>query len=349
MDLSKLNLKPMNILKIIGGVVLALIVLTIISQIFRPSLGDLLPSRRSAMTGSGGAVSYGYDAGMPAGKMVSESAYSTAGAPLDLSMRNIAPMPPATPGASGDRAEEFEVKQYTVSFETRNKSETCGTIAAWKAKTYVIFEAANESDHTCNYTFKVEKGRVEEVLAQLKALNPKDLSEDIQSIKRQVDDFTSETEILTKKKASIEKTLDDAVKAYDEITTLATRTQDAASLARIIESKLQIIERLTQERINVNEQLHRLARSKADQLDRLEYTHFNVNVYENKFVDGEQLKDSWKAAIREFIQNLNGVVQDLTVGLIALFFFAVQWIIYFFIVLVIAKYVWKFAKAIWKS
>jgi len=298
--------------------------------------------------GSSEIASYGYDAAAPSGKMLTDS-YQTAGMPA-LSTRNvIAPVPPATGGGAGNRAEEFEVKQYYATIETRAKAETCSTIASWKAKSYVIFESANESDRSCDYTFKVEKAHAEEVLAQVKALNPKDLSQNVQSIKRQVDDFTSEVDILMKKQASIEKTLDDAVRAYDEITALATRTQDAGSLARIIESKIQIIERLTQERINVNEQLDRLARAKAEQLDRLEYTYFQLSVYENKFVDGENLKDSWKAAVREFVQDLNRIAQDLTVGLVALFFFAIQWLIYFFIVLVIVKYVWKFAKAIWKS
>lgn len=350
MDLSKLNVKPASVLKIAGVVVLALILLAIVSRVVGPTM-SFLPGRSAGVRGSMGLsemASYGYDAAAPSGKMVPDS-YQTAGMPT-LSTRNvIAPMPPATGGGVGNRAEEFEVKQYYGTIETRTKTETCSTIASWKAKPYVIFESANESDRSCDYTFKVEKTRVEEVLAQVKALNPKDLSENIQSIKRQVDDFTSEVDILTKKQASIEKTLDDAVRAYDEITALATRTQDAASLARIIESKIQIIERLTQERINVNEQLDRLARAKADQLDRMEYTYFQLSVYENKFVDGENLKDSWKAAVREFVQDVNRIAQDLTVGLVALFFFAIQWLIYFFIVLVIVKYVWKFTKAIWKS
>ena len=74
-----------------------------------------------------------------------------------------------------------------------------------------------------------------------------------------------------------------------------------------------------------------------------------LSVYEDKFVEGENLKDSWKAAVREVVQDVNRIAQDLTVGLVALFFFAIQWLIYFFIVLVIVKYVWKFTKAIWKS
>ncbi len=143
--------------------------------------------------------------------------------------------------------------------------------------------------------------------------------------------------------------MDGAIKAYDEITALATRTQDAESLAKIIDSKIQILERLTQERININEQLDRLSRAKAEQLDRLDYTYFTINVYENTYFNGQGLKDSWKEAVREFVQNLNQIAQGLTIGFVTLILFAVQYILCFFILLVMAKYVWQFAKYIWKK
>ncbi len=346
MDLSKLDLKPMNVLKLSGLALIVLVFLAFLFRLLSPSIPSFLNRSEEAVS-SVGMASYGYDVDMRSGKMAPD-AY-TAGMP-QLSVRNVtSPVPPMSGGVAGNQAEAFETKEYNGTIETRDLNATCGTIAGLKARTYVIFEQANQSDHNCAYTFKVERARLEEILAIVKGLEPKDLSENTQTIKRTIDDFTSEVEILEKKKATIEKTLDDATRAYEEITTLATRSQDVASLARIIESKLQIIERLTQERINVNEQLDRLTRGKAEQLDRLEYTYFNLSVYENRFVDGESLKDSWKGAVREFVQDLNRVAQDLTVGLVALFFFAIQWIIYFFIVLIIAKYVWKFAKAIWKS
>lgn len=114
-----------------------------------------------------------------------------------------------------------------------------------------------------------------------------------------------------------------------------------------IGSKIGIIERLTQERININERLDRLARAKADQLDGLDYTRFNINVYENKFVDGEQLKDSWKQALRDFVANLNQVLQDVTVNLVLLVLLLAQWLLYALIVLFVAKYGWKIGKNIW--
>jgi hypothetical protein len=154
-------------------------------------------------------------------------------------------------------------------------------------------------------------------------------------------------EVLQKKRASIDATLASALNAYDEVTRLATNSQNADALAKIIDSRIGIIERLTQERININEQLDRLARAKADQLDRLDYTYFSVSVQENKYIDGESLKDSWKQTLRDFVTQVNKVIQDVTVNLILLLFFIVQWALYAAIVLVVVKYGWKFGKHIW--
>ncbi len=348
MDFSKLPHKPTDILKLVG---LLLIVLVVLSFLFRLFGGNRLTPNflsGSESAGSPGATSYAYDMAQTSGKMLGDG-YAT-GMP-QLSTRNIAPPTTPTPGGgtTGNQAEDFEVKDYSGSIETRDLPGTCGAIAGLKAKTYVIFEQATQSDRDCNYTFKVERSHLAEIRAFVEGLDPRDLSENTQTIKRTVDDFTSEIEILQAKRTTIEKTLSDATSAYDELTTLATRSGDVSTLAKIIDSKLTIIERLTQERINVNEQLDRLSRSKADQLDRVDYVYFRLNVYENKFVDGQALKDSWKESVRGFINDVNRVFQDLTVGLLGAAFIALQWVIYFFLALVIVKYLWKFAKAIWKS
>lgn len=259
------------------------------------------------------------------------------------------PIVPGTPSPTGNDAESYESTSYSGSIETQDLEKTCGAIMAFKPLSYVIFEQANRSDQDCSYVFKVERAHVDEILGKIQALNPRELNQNTQTIKRIIDDYTSETEILQKKKASIESTLETAIKAYDEITALAIQTKDAETLSNLIESKLRVLERLTQERINVNEQLDRLAKAKGDQLDRMNYTYFSIRAYENKYLDGKTLKDSWKESVREFVNDLNQILQDVTIGLVAAFFFAAQYLLYFFIGLVIVKYVWRWAKQIWKS
>lgn len=345
---------PVLVLKLIGIGVAAILLLSFAFQLIGSSFSAITGQVRGTIgmvaPGYGGGVAYDmvvssdyYDSGYgtKAGYAVSEQSVP------QLSARNSMPYPMPPQGTTGNNAEEFEVAQYNATIETRNLDKTCGSIQELKARKDVIFENANTYERGCNFIFKVEKKSVEDVLAVIQQLNPKDLAENIYTIKAQIDDFTSEVDVLTKKRASIDQTLTSALAAYDEITRLATNTQNADALAKIIDSKIGIIERLTQERIQINEQLDRLARAEADQLDGLDYTRFNINVYENKFVDGERLKDSWKNAVRATIEEVNVILQEATFGLLALLFLIAQWLLYAAIALVIAKYAWKFGKYIW--
>ncbi|MFA4872342.1 MAG: hypothetical protein WC659_00195 [Patescibacteria group bacterium] len=340
------NFTRSNILKITGIAFVAIVLIALLIRLIGSSVGTLVnKSRVSTMQAPlTGSVSYGLG-----GKYTEDAAYGVAGGAPELSVRNIAPIPPDSGGTTGSDAEAYEVTDYRGTIETRSKDETCRTLFDLKAKEYVIFENANTYDRGCNFTFKVARDHVEEIVAAVKALKPKELVENTHTIKKQVEDFTSEIDILQRKQAVIEDTLNKAMAAYDEITALATQTRDAESLARIINSKIQTIERLTQERLNVSTQLDRLARAKAEQLDKLEYTYFYLTVVENKFVDAKNLKDSWKAAIKAFVRDVNTVAQDVSVNLVTLLLKVLQYLLYAFIILIIAKYAWNLAKRIWKG
>ncbi|MFA5109566.1 MAG: hypothetical protein WC458_03410 [Patescibacteria group bacterium] len=340
------DLKPANILKITGLALVAIIVIVLAFRLIGSSFNSL--SRKVSLNNSASQGAPAFDSEVSYLKS-EEMAYGVSGGAAGLSVRNVVSTTIPSPGkaTTGDDAEALEVTEYNASIETRQLTDTCAKITAWKSRADVIFENANEYEHGCNYTFKVKRDSVGEILAALENLNPKELNANTYTIKNLVDDYTSEVEILKKKQSSIEETLTDAVNAYNGITKLATRIQDVESLAKIIDSKIGVIERLTQERINVNAQLDRLERSQAEQLDRLDYTYFNIRITENKLIDGQNLKDSWKTALKSFVRDINVFIQDITVNLVALLFLALQYIIYFFILLIIAKYGWQLAKHIW--
>jgi hypothetical protein len=333
---KQLNPKQQKWLKISGLVVIGIVVLSVLSNMGAPYGPTVY---RGGVGMSEPRASYDYAVGENA---------SFAGKGVALSTRNVMPVPPSYGGTTGSDAESFEVSDYYASIETGNLARTCDAITALKSKDYVIFENSSAYDRGCNHVFKVKKANVPEVLTVIKGLDPKELTENTHTIKNQVDDFTSETEILQKKLKAIDDTLAGAMRAYDEITAIATRANDAGSLAKIIDSKVQIIERLTQERINISMQLDRYARAKAQELDKLEYTYFSVNVWENRYVDGDNIKDSWKEAVRQFFFDLNRIIQDLTLGIIGFILVIAQILIYAFIVVFVAKYAWRGIKNVWK-
>jgi len=338
------NLKTGQILKIAGLAVLAIVVVTIAFRLIGSSVSSLLGQRESLNISLQGTPAY------DSGEMVK---YESDGGAVGLSSRNVAAeesmMPPSPGTATGATSEEYEITEYGATIETRQLDATCAAITGLKGREYVIFENANEFDHGCSYYFKVKRANVEEILAIVKGMDPRDFSENTYTIKGLVDDYTSEIEILQNKLAAIDETLAKAVSAYDDVTKLATRVQDVESLAKIIDSKINVIERLTQERISINYSLERIERAKADQLDRLEYTYFSVNIYETKFIDGERLLDEWKESIKAFVRDVNQVAQDVTINLVSLLLRVLQFALYVLILLIVAKYGWKLVKYIWKK
>jgi hypothetical protein len=338
---KKFEFTPTNMLKSAGLLVIAVVVLAVIVRL----LGSIV--------GFGGFMNGGVvmpNVYVSKGGTVGESAAYDSGAKIPaLSIRNVSSTIVPSGTSVGGGAEDFEATEYTATIETRNKTNTCAEVMKLKKLDYVIFDSATEYDKGCEYLFKVENNKVAEVLTVVKSLDPKELSENTYTIKKQLDDFTSETDILKNRLDTISTTLKDAVDAYDKITALATHTQDADSLAKIISSKLEIVERLTQERINITAELERLERAKAEQLDKLKYATFRVNVYENRYVDTDSLKDSWKSAIKKFINEVSLIAQGVTVNLLSFILSILQVILYVLIMVVAARYVWHVVKYIWKK
>ncbi|MEA3249559.1 MAG: hypothetical protein U9Q03_04350 [Patescibacteria group bacterium] len=341
--IPKLDISVTKVLKIAGIVVVGVVVLTLALRLlgssFQYAFRGVSPSKVVPMTSS---------LGLGMEEMAMDSSMG-----IGLSMRNVAPssvpVPPPDGGHQpGDDAEDFEVKEYSSTIETRHLDDTCKTVADLKIKDYIIFERSNEHETGCNYTFKVAHDNANEILAVIESLDPRDLSETSYSIKRQLEDFTSEADILKAKLAAIDETVAIAIAAYDDITILATKTQDVENLARIIDSKIRIIERLTQERININSRLERIERAKALQVDRMEYTYFRVSIYESKFIDGQVIKDSWKATLQAFVRDINDVAQDISLNLILLMIKVLLYALYILIILVVVKYGWKIGKYVWK-
>jgi len=333
MDLQKMfkNFNMKMGLKIVGGLVLGLLILGLLV-----SLGGF--AFRTAFNISPSYSGYGSDYSM------SKEMF----APMELSTRNIVSdwdggyIP-------GNDAEDFEVTEYSARIKTGNLDKVCGEIKDLKVKSYVIFESSNKNDNNCSYRFKVKKENEDEILQVVQDLKPEDLNINTESIKRQISDFTTEEEILTKKLAQIEEILQEAQEAYDEVAELATKSRDAVALASTISSKLTLIEKLTTERLNTKNNLDRLSQAKAIQLDKLEYTSFTVNISKNLIIDFKAIGDSWERELKNFVNEFNDMLQGISVKLLSFGIRLMQVAIYLIVALFIAKYGWRFVKFVWKK
>ena len=325
-----------SIAKVIGVVLGGTLVLAIAIALFGFSIRTVFQGTRSTISSFGGVSS--------GSKMYAQSMESGNYAFDDMAM----PVP--DPGySSGTDAENFEVKSYDATIKSNKIDDTCQKILDLKTSNEVIFEYSNLNEENCSFRFKVLKEAEEKTLKTIQDLKPESLNTSVESIKQTVDFYEKQQDILKQQLDSIDETLDKAQTAYNEITVLATKKQDVESLALIISNKLTLIDKLTSQRLSIKQQMDQNSKSKAEQLDRLQYSFFNVNVYKYAMLDWKQIKESWKYEVKQFVNNLNSMVQGISVNLITYFVRFIQVAIYIFLSVFLLKYGWIAIKRIWKG
>lgn len=326
-----------SIAKIIGMILLGIIALTVVISLVSFSIKTIFNTGYQNKD-------YGYD-------YAYDMDEGFRGEMAVMSSSKMAIMPPIPePGYSvGDDAEDYEVKEYYGTIKTRKLDDTCAVIANLKSREEIIFESSDKNKDYCNYRFKVTNDNAEEIVKLIEDFKPENFNASIYSIKKAIEGYDDELDILSKKLESIEDTLEEAQKSYDEISKIATRQNDAETLANIIDSKLKLIDKLTNERLQTKERIDRYNKSKADQLDRLNYTFFNINVYKDLIFDWKEIKDSWKYESKQLVRNINEVFQGISIHLATYLVRFAQVVIYIFISLFLLKFVWLGVKRVWKG
>ncbi len=259
--------------------------------------------------------------------------------------------PPVFPEEGGGDAEDYERRNYSARYETRRFEETCTVISDLKPLEYVVFNNSSKSENFCNYAFRVEVEYEDDIVAQLKALDPRDFNINTSTIERSIEYSDSELVMQKRRLASTQETLNQAEIAFNSLIARATREGDTKTLSEVINNKISTIDRLTQQLLNTQERIDRLTKGKGDQLEQIEYANFNVSVSKTTFLDGQRFADEWKERIQKLFLKLNATLLALTVGLISFALSAIEFIVFASIavvgVTIFTKGMWVVVKRIW--
>lgn len=267
-----------------------------------------------------------------------------------IPMAMSSPEPPHDPSyVPGEDAEEFEIQSFTVAYETNQLSATCDAISALKPNQDVVFTYAQSGEKYCAYRFKVATLALPEVLGYLESLDPKELTQTTESVKRRIDDFMDRRAILTQNADAVEAVLTEAIDSFDALSMLAEREGNADALARSITKKIELIDQLRQRREHIRNQLDSLNRAEAELRDRLAFVTFAVSVREVVYIDRERMSDSWRAALQRFVTTTNDLMQKVTVGLVSFILYLAVFAVYGFILLLVLKFGWRFVRDMWHS
>ena len=337
MSLWKLFL--VGFLGLVGLAILLSVLKTLVPQNFT---GDMVATNSYPSSGQGAGIARDMAPYAP----TPTSGFKDSGVSLESGMNE-------TPTSVGSDGESYEALSYYASFKERNLESVCDSIETWKPLEYVVFEKAVRNDLYCTYQFKVERAHVASMVIEIENLNPEEFSASTETIKKQVVEYEGQLDILLRKQELLETTLADAVAAYDDLRTLATQVEDVESLTKIIDSKLNAIERLTRERVSLSIQIDAIAQRSAELADMIDFVYFSVQVEKYQVVDVASLKDSWVHGIRTGIVDANTTLQDLTLGVLVLLLGLLQMTVYagivLVVVLVVAKFAWHHVRRFWNE
>jgi hypothetical protein len=326
--LKKFDWSAKSIAKVLGLVMGGILVFSVVIALFAFSLRTVF---------QGGSNSESYSGAGDYAKQMSRAEYG------------LMPPSPAPGSPAGTDAENYEVKSYDATIKSGNIEDACQTIASLKSSKDVIFEYSNQNEKNCSFRFKVAKLAEEKALKVIQSLKPETLNVNVESIQQTVEFYEKQQDILKQQLDSIDETLTKAQNAYDEITTLATKKQDVENLAKIIDNKLTLIDRLATQRLQIKQQIDQNAKTKAEQLDRLKYSFFSVTVLKDKIFDWKQIKDSWKFELKAFVENFNQMLQGISVNLATYLIRFIQVALYFFLSVFLLKLAWIATRRIWKG
>ncbi len=261
-------------------------------------------------------------------------------------------LPPVFPDEGGGDAEDYERRNYNARYETRRFEETCTAISDLKPLEYVVFNNSSKSENWCNYAFRVEVEYEDDIVAKLKALDPRDFNINTSTIERSIEYSDSELVMQKRRLASTQETLNQAEIAFNSLIARATREGDTKTLSEVINNKISTIDRLTQQLLNTQERIDRLSKGRGDQLEQIEYANFNVSVSKTTFLDGQRFADEWKERTQQLFLKVNATLLALTVGLISFALSAIEFIVFAAIavvgVTIFAKAMWVVVKRIWR-
>lgn len=259
-------------------------------------------------------------------------------------------MAPTISGGAGLYAEDaYEARAYRATITTHDFGYVCDTLEGWKPRPDVVFEEVARSDTSARYRFKTTRATAPDILAVLKALDPDDLTEETEVVKKQLLAYTSELEVLQKREALLQQTLSDVSAAYDELVALSKTTENVKVLATVIDDKLRYLQELSHQRIQVSREIAALAERRADLGDRIDFVYFTVDVVKYQIIDKAALRDTWVRAARDFVDATNVALQTLTLGFLTLCLFAIKVVFFGTLGIMAVKYGWRLAVRIWRS
>ncbi len=308
-------------------------------------------------------ATFGYSMGLTQGGMVPQMSMPVPRQPSYGAVTNIASSKVAYDSYGGndsspvmyeqasvtEDAELYEVTSYQATIESRTMEEDCLTVQNLKADDAIIFLSSNVGKTSCSFNFKAKKSASQKALDAINGLDPKQLTENVHTIEDTLINYDRRKVILENKLKTIDSILTEAVASYQEVSRLAVQTGSVTNLRQAINDKVDIVERLTQKKLAIEQELSSISNSSSSDLEETNYAQFSVYIVKDAYIDKDSLVSSWKSEIKRLVREINNSIQAITIGFLSILFVIVKYILYLLVTVVLLKYLKKIIVMIWNK
>jgi hypothetical protein len=327
-----------KIIKFIG-IGLAALAAFFILIIFLASLNDARSSVRGASMGMPEGVGY------TSSFNINSERGASVGNEMKMMQAESSYYPPQpSPDSYTSGLENYETTEYSVTARTKQFDEMCGVLSALKEDSQIHFKYLNTSTNNCRATLYASDAEAERVIDTLTVFAGVEITRNIESVTRHRQQIQSQTSILKQQLSSIQSSLTAAEIQFDEIADFARENKDAATLSEAISQKLNNVNTLTQQKINLTARLNQIYQQAADLEERINVVQFNVSINRSNPIYVGQESQKWEQAWK----TLRDTYTATLIGLSAFFGIFLLWTmrlaIYLLVVIVVLRGFWKFTK-----
>jgi len=240
----------------------------------------------------------------------------------------------------------FEIKSYEIRYKTDDTLSLQNRIKELKKRDFVLFDSYNESKQSSKYVIKVKRDNFKEVLEFLKKLSPTKIHLFVENIKKSVDSTIDREKLLTNKLLKIEKILNDASDSYTSLLKLAKEQNNIESLTKLIDLKINTLNRLSKEKNTILEQINHIKKNRKELFDKVNFVIFTIYIDEFLYFDTKELKNSWQYEVKDLVFTVNALAQNLTISLLTFSVKVIEFLVYFILVLLLLKLLFWIIKMI---
>lgn len=244
--------------------------------------------------------------------------------------------------------ELYETTDYTIGGRIKRFDEACDTLAELKASDRYHFKYLNDSLNNCSATFFTELDEAGAAVAAFEAFNGVTVTRSTMSVTRHRQQIESRTTTVTAQLNSVERTLQEAETGLNEIVTFARENKNAKALSEAVRAKLELIDTLTQRKIQLTAQLDTLYQQAADLNERMDVAQFSVSLTRAYPLYPDKKARLWENAWRELDDTFTYTLIGLSANFGIFLLWTLRLAIYGLVLIVVLRALWKFVRLVWK-